>query len=121
LKSSTGIINLNDCREYVNTVPLSKIKILKRNMSNKGLVNEYGCLINNHLSTDSNSDGRDSNSIEDENPRILKFKLKSETLKQKVRNLSDKQKEQSKIQSKKSHPKLSYYFTSEDKIIMRRY
>ena len=94
---------------------------MKRNLSNKGLTNDYGCLINNHLSTNSNSDYRDSNSIEEESPRVLKVKLLGEKLKQKVRNLSEISKELAKNKHKKSDQNLSYYFTSEDKIIMRRY
>ena len=90
LKSSTGIINLNDCKEYVNIVPMkgSKLKII-RNLSNKGL-NEYGnSLIDNRLSTNSNSDDAHDNSIEEESPRVLKLKLRGPILKQKVRNLSE--------------------------------
>lgn len=85
--NSTQTINLNDCRDYVNIESFQKIKMLKRNLSNKG-INEYGCLLNNHLST--NSDDHDYNSVEeDEKPtKTLRLKLKGKALKQKVRNLS---------------------------------
>lgn len=78
---------MNDCREYVNIESYSKMKLLKRNLSNKG-INEYGCLLNNHLST--NSDDHDYNSVEEEEKptKTLRLKLKGEALKQKVRNLS---------------------------------
>ena len=62
---------------------------MKRNLSNKAFQNEYGCLIDNRLSTNSNSYDRDSNSVEEQSPRVLKLKLRGDVLKQKVRNLSE--------------------------------
>ena len=58
----------------------------------------------------------------DKSPKLLKLKISTKLGLQKVRNLSDLQKEDNKCGKKKrSVSNLSYYFTSEDKIIMRRY